>query len=288
MHEQATQQHTKRDKPRDRAAKIAWETIPAVVLKEPPEVSGVKETRLDLFILGNESISLMEGQWKLSRILLIENKGYRDSLTINDYSSAVIWVHRWSMQTPEYTVRDISLIFVVRHRPEKLMQVLHLGEWEGQKHEIDGVYRLTSDHPKSYLLVVGELPSGPFFDMLKVALCEWRKVDEDLIRKAWTSRSVYHERMLRVAMTAHPQEVVEVGKTIPKKKRRPKADWLLEFDYGVEILEKGIERGIERGMEKGMEKIVQHMLHQEIRLAEIAELTGVPLNRVREIAQANS
>jgi hypothetical protein len=72
------------------------------------------------------------------------------------------------------------------------------------------------------------------------------------------------------------------------KRPKPKAGGNIDMCKAVEeikrkAMDKGIEKGIEQGMEKGIDKVVISMLINNISAEDIARMTGVPLERIRDI-----
>jgi flagellar biosynthesis/type III secretory pathway protein FliH len=58
------------------------------------------------------------------------------------------------------------------------------------------------------------------------------------------------------------------------------------IEKGIEPgLEKGLEKGIEKGREEGLEKVALNMLHKQMEIDLVVELTGLSRQKILELQQ---
>jgi hypothetical protein len=204
---------------------------------------------------------------------ILEYKSPEDYLSVKDFWKVSAYANLYAAITPGVDLADVTLTFVEDRHPQKLLDYLVNTRGYTAKEPTPGIYHITGDY-------------------LPIQIIESKKLTE--AENLWL-RSLRNKALQNSTLSAISKEGKKFGSDIniddyinhilrmnqEKLKEADKMGWR---DTMVEILEE--DGVITQLQEKGIEKTARNLLARNMPLEEIAEVTELPLEKIRALAVA--
>ena len=204
---------------------------------------------------------------------ILEYKSPEDYLSIKDFWKVSAYANLYAAITPGVDLSDVTLTFVEDRHPQKLLDYLTATRGYTAKETTPGIYHITGDY-------------------LPIQIIESKKLSE--AENLWL-RSLRNEALQNSTLSAISKEGKKFKSDINiddyvshifriNRKMVKEEETMGWRDTLVEILEEdGVITQLE---EQAVEKTARNLLAKNMPLEEIAEVTELPLEKIRALAVA--
>jgi hypothetical protein len=210
---------------------------------------------------------------------IMEFKSPEDYLSVKDFLKVYSYAYLYAAITPGVDLSGVTLTFVTRRHPRKLIKYLTGVRGYEVKESVPGIYTVKGDYLPIQIIETKKLSEKENLwlksltnDLESGAAKTILEIGKEVIREA--SLSAYLDVLLR----ANPQTFLEAWNM---------ANGTATFEEvftEAGIIPQWIERGIERGEEKRALAIARNLLARGWSVEEIAETTKLPVEKIRSFA----
>jgi len=214
---------------------------------------------------------------------ILEYKSPEDYLSVKDFWKVYAYANLYASITQGVKLSDITITFVTGRHPEKLLHYLTEVRHYTVEETWPGISVVTGDYLPIQIIQTKKLSKKEnlWLESLRGGLKESRlsAIFEEGKKLA---REINIDAYMDVILRANMKAFLEVDKmTAPPleeiiKKTRAYSEW-----------EKQVrEQGIDQGIERGQEKTARNLLARSMPIEDIAQITELPIEKVRSLAVA--
>jgi len=241
--------------------------------------------RIDLLIIKKPKDLIIDKN--IARIFrsdnIFEYKSPGDYLAVNDFMKVYAYANLYAAITPNVDFADITLTFVERRRPRKLLK--YLTETRGYKAEetSPGIYLVTGDYLPIQIIESGKLSERENL-WLKSLVKDLSAVNVgSILDKAQKLRDKAQlGAYLYMLSRANPRSFLE-AKNMARRKRETFEEVFTEAG----LIPEWIERGRVQGLEQGLETAARNAMAKGLPVDVIHDITGLPKNVIEQLAVSN-
>jgi hypothetical protein len=215
---------------------------------------------------------------------LMEYKSPEDNLSVKDFWKACAYANLYAAITPGVNLSDVTLTFVENRHPRKLLRYLSRERGYKVEERVPGIYHIKGDYIPIQIIESRKLSEAEnlWLNSLRKGL---KKSSACAIeREKGRVPGVNLDAFLDTVIRSNPRIFLEVQNMA--KRGETFEEVFTEAGLIPEWMERGRAQGLEQGRVQGMEKTARNLLAKNMPLEEIAEVTELPLEKIRALAVA--
>ena len=226
---------------------------------------------------------------------ILEYKSPGDYLAVNDFLKVNAYANLYAVLTPGVDFAELSLSFVERRHPYKLLRYLTETRGYTVEETSPGIYMVFGDYLPIQIIESGKLSERENLWLRSLAK-DLRAVNADgiLDEAEKSGNKAQLGAYLDVIIRANPEAFLEAIKMARRKRETFEEvftraglipEWLERGRVqGLEEgLERGREQGLEQGMEQGMETAARNALTKGLPLDVIHDITGLDIEKIKQL-----
>jgi hypothetical protein len=228
---------------------------------------------------------------------LLEYKSPDDYLSVDDFLKVYAYANLYAAITPGVNLSEVTLTFVESRHPRKLLHYLTEERGYAVDETSPGIYQVLGDYVPIQVIESKRLPEKENLWLKSLANdLEFNEIgaifEEGQKQRGREEINAYldiimranHKIFLEVQKMGYPtmDELLTEAGLIPKWLERGRVQGI---EQGIERgIEQGIEQGIIQGTEQGKEITARNLLKMGMPIAEIAQATELPVEKVVQIS----
>ena len=201
---------------------------------------------------------------------ILEYKSPEDHFSVKDFLKVYAYANLYAAITKDVELSDVTITFVSGRYPRNLIK--YLVETRGYKAEetAPGIYRVSGDYIPIQIIETKKLPESENLWLKGLTNdLEIRSLDAILKERHKKAQEVFPEAYFDVIIRANPEVFLEV----------------LNMANGAMTFEEVFTKAgiIPKWIERGREKTAQNLLSIGMPIEEIAQVTELPIEKVRAL-----